>query len=182
MTHSTVRPGLALAALTVSALLAACSSSSSTTSTPTSSSSTTAAAAPGGPGTPTSCSVVTKAEAAAALGQPVTGPHIGKATVEGGKACVWYGPSIPASVSPNIPVGDTVRVVLVTGPNAKKFFDDYRSKSPAAKTITGLGDQAFYDGFASLSVLKGDAYLRIFSGAGALGPEETLARDALPRM
>ena len=125
------------------------------------------------------------AEAAAALGQSVTGPRIGKATVESGKACVWYGPNAIASVGPNFPQGDTVRVVLVTGPNAKKFFDDYRSKAAAAKTIPGLGDQAFYDGFASLSVLKGDAYVRIYAGVTfqhQLAAEEMLARDALPRM
>jgi hypothetical protein len=139
--------------------------------------------AAGGTGTPTSCSVVTRTEAAAALGQAVAGPRIGNATVESGKACVWYGPSVPTSISPNIPVGDTVRVVLVTGPNAKKFFNDYHGKSPSPRWISGLGDKAFYDGFASLSVLKGNAYLRIYVGAlDQLKAEEMLARDALPRM
>ncbi len=92
---------------------------------------------------PTSCSVVTAAEASAALGgQKVTGPHTGHATVEGGTACVWYGPHVPSGASPNIPYGGTVRVVLVTGPKAKKHFDDYRSKVQA-QTIAGLGDAAF---------------------------------------
>lgn len=68
------------------------------------------------------------------------------------------------------------------GPNAKKWFDDYRSKV-SAKPISGLGDEAYYDGYASISVLKGDAYVRIAVGiANNLSPEETLARDALPRM
>lgn len=127
--------------------------------------------------------MITAAEASAALGgQPVKGPRLGNATVEGGKACVYYGPSIPLSFSPNVPYGDTVRVVLVTGPNAKKYFDDYRSKVHA-QTISGLGDQAFYDGYASISVLKGDAYVRIAVGVlKNLAPEEMLARDALPRM
>ena len=49
--------------------------------------------------------------------------------------------------------------MLVTGPNALKYFNDYRSKVKA-QPIAGLGDQAYYDGYASLSVLKGDEYLR----------------------
>ena len=109
-------------------------------------------------------------------------PLLGKATVEGGVACVYYGPHVPAGVSPDIPVGDTVRVVLVTGPNAKKWFDGYRSKVNA-QAIPGLGDSAYYDGYASISVLKGDAYVRIAVGiVNNLPAEETLARDALPRM
>ena len=129
-----------------------------------------------------SCSVITSAEASAALGQPVKPPRRGKATVEGGVACVFYGPDAPASVSPDVPVADTVRVVLVTGPNARKWFDDYRRKVKA-KPISGLGDQAYYDGYASISVLKGDAYVRIAVGvASNLAPEEVLARDAVARM
>ncbi|HVB43390.1 MAG TPA: hypothetical protein VNF47_11885 [Streptosporangiaceae bacterium] len=144
----------------------------------------TGSAAPTTGGTaPTSCTVITAAEASAALGgQPVTGPRRGNAYVEGGVACVYYGPSAPAQVSPNIPIGDTVRVVLVTGPNAKKWFGDYRGKV-RARPISGIGDQAYYDGYASISVLKGDAYLRIAVGiADNLSAEETLARAALPRM
>jgi hypothetical protein len=73
-------------------------------------------------------------------------------------------------------------VVLVTGPKAKKYFDDYRSKVQA-RTIAGLGDAAFYDGYASISVFKGDAYLRIAVGVvNPLGQEKTLAADAVPRM
>ncbi|HUC58315.1 MAG TPA: hypothetical protein VMA95_13005 [Streptosporangiaceae bacterium] len=131
---------------------------------------------------PTSCDVVTSAEASAALGQQVKKPILGKAVVEGGVACVFYGPDVPAGTSPDIAVGDSVRVVLVTGADAKKWFDNYRSKVHA-RTIAGLGDAAYYDGYASLSVLKGDAYVRIAVGvANNLQPEITLARDALPRM
>jgi len=109
-------------------------------------------------------------------------PILGKAVVEGGVACVFYGPDVPAGTSPDIAVGDSVRVVLVTGADAKKWFDNYRSKVHA-RTIAGLGDAAYYDGYASLSVLKGDAYVRIAVGvANNLQPEITLARDALPRM
>ena len=109
-------------------------------------------------------------------------PRRGKATVEGGVACVFYGPDAPPSVSPDVPIGDTVRVVLVTGPNARKWFDDYRRKV-RAQPISGLGDQAYYDGYASISVLKGDAYVRIAVGAANnLAPEKALARDAVARM
>lgn len=131
---------------------------------------------------PTSCSVITAAQASDALGQQVKPPILGKAYVEGGKACVFYGPAIPPGTSPDIPVGDSVRVVLVTGPNAKKWFDDYRGKV-RAQPISGLGDEAYYDGYASISVLKGDAYVRIAVGiANNLSAEEKLARDALPLM
>jgi hypothetical protein len=180
----------AVLAVPVAVMLAACSSSSTSTlkapvhaassASPVPVSSTT------GPSTttakPNSCNVITQAEAAAALGQQVKAPIRGKAYVEGGVACVFYGPQVPPDTSPDVPVGDSVRVVLVTGPHAKKWFDDYRGKVNA-KPIPGLGDEAYYDGYASISVLKGDAYVRIAVGiANNLGPEETLARDALPRM
>lgn len=73
-----------------------------------------------------SCPVITQAEAGAALGQPARAPVRGKATVEGGVACVFYGPDVPAGTSPDIPVADSVRVVLVTGPKAARYFKDYR--------------------------------------------------------
>jgi hypothetical protein len=177
-----------LASLAAPALIAACNSSAPATSSPPAAAPSTPPVAATSPasapaGKPTSCSVVTAAEASAALGgQKVTGPHIGRATVEGGTACVWYGPHVPPGASPNIPYGDTVRVVLVVGPKAKNYFDDYRSKVHA-QTIAGLGDAAFYDGYASISVLKGDAYLRIAVGIiNPLGPEKTLAAEAAPRM
>jgi hypothetical protein len=181
-------------AVPVAALPAACSSSSTSTLEPpsigsgpavSSTSPTTGPPTTGPPTTaarPTSCSVVTQAEAGAALGQQVKAPIRGKAVVEGGVACVFYGPQVPPGTSPDVPVGDSVRVVLVTGSNAKKWFDDYRGKVNA-KPIPGLGDEAYYDGYASISVLKGDAYVRIAVGvANNLAAEETLARDALPRM
>jgi hypothetical protein len=91
-----------------------------------------------------SCSVITQAEAGAALGQQARPPVRGKATVEGGVACVFYGPDVPAGTSPDIPVADSVRVVLVTGHQAVKYFKDYR-RQVAARTITGLSDQAYYE-------------------------------------
>ncbi len=130
-----------------------------------------------------SCSIVTQAEAASALGHSVRPPLRGKATVEGGLACVFYGPGAPAGVSPDIPVPDSVRVVLVVGPDARTFFNDYRSKV-LAQAISGLGDQAFFDGAASLSVLKGDEYLRVavIGVRDVLAAEQGLARAVLPRM
>jgi len=129
-----------------------------------------------------SCSVVTQSEASGALGQPVKAPLLGKATVEGGVACVFYGPDVPPGTSPDIGVPDSVRVVLVTGADAKKWFDNYRAKVHA-QPVSGLGGEAYYDGYASISVLQGDAYVRIAVGIpDNLSVEKTLARDALPRM
>ena len=170
-------------------LLAACTSSPAK-----STSSTTHAAAPAATanttqpaglpaGTATSsCDVVSQAQASAALGgQPVQSPVMGHAYVEGGVACVFNGPSAIGD-DPDIPYADTVRVVLVTGPDAKTYFDDYQSKV-TAQAISGLGDAAFYDGFASISVLKGNSYVRIAVGiANNLSAEKTLAADALARM
>jgi hypothetical protein len=132
-----------------------------------------------------SCSVVTQSEAASALGTSVSTGVLGNATVEGGFACVFYGPSAPTPRTPNVAQADTVRVAVVKGANALKYFDDYKSKVPA-RLITGYGDQAFYDGYASLSILKGSYYARIaVSPADAppsLSAEEQLATAILPKL
>ncbi|HXP19814.1 MAG TPA: hypothetical protein VN840_09240 [Streptosporangiaceae bacterium] len=175
-------------------LLAACASSSSS-SVPSSSSSApatgpTAAPAPPVPapaaaGNLDSCSVVTSAEAASALGQAVTPGVLGNATVEGGLACVFYGPSAPTPRDPNVSQVDSVRVVVVRGPKALAWYQDYKSKV-SAQPESGYGDQAYYDGYASLSILKGDYYLRVaVIPAGAppsLTAEEQLARAILPKL
>ena len=128
--------------------------------------------------------VITQPEASAALGESVRPAVQGKATVEGGVAAVFYGPSVPVGTNPDVPVPNSVRVVLVTGPKAKQWFDDYKSKVHAV-SLSGLGDEAYYDGYASVSVLKGASYVRI-AVAGprgiSLAGEKTLAADALPRM
>jgi hypothetical protein len=131
----------------------------------------------------TSCTVITQAEAGAALGQSVKPPVRGRAIVEGGTACVYYGPNAPAGANPDVAISDSVRVVLVNGPNAEKYFDDYRSKVKA-QPIAGLGDDAYYDGFASISVLKGDAYVRIavIGVPDVLSADKALAADAMPRI
>lgn len=153
------------------------SSSAKTSSAP-------ASSTPPSPITVNSMTVITQPEASAALGQTVRAPVLGKATVEGGVAGVFYGPSVPAGADPDVPVPNSVRVVLVTGPNAQKWFNDYRSKVKAVP-LTGLGDEAYYDGDASVSVLKDDAYIRI-AVIGARGislpAEKKLAADALPRI
>jgi hypothetical protein len=140
-----------------------------------------------------SCSVVTRAEAAAALGQSVTAGVLGHATVEGGLACVFYGPSVPPTLrNADEPVGDSVRVVVVKGPNALKWYKDYESKVKA-EPVKGVGDKAFFDGYASLSVLKGDYYLRDAVSPPpvpslkkylqlVLGDEERLAKAILPKL
>ena len=129
--------------------------------------------------------MVTQAEAANALGQAVTPGVLGKATVEGGLACVFYGPSAPTPRDPDVAQADSVRVVVVHGPNALAWYQDYKSKV-SAQSVTGYGDQAYYDGYASLSVLKGDYYLRIaVAPAGAppsLAAEKQLATAILPNL
>ena|ERR1700678_70147 len=132
-----------------------------------------------------SCSAVTRAEAASAIGQSVTSGILGTATVEGGLACVFYGPDAVKPRDPNVAQGDTVRVVVVKGADASKWYDAYKAKVPA-QPISGYGDHAFYDGFASLSVLKGDYYLRIAVSPAAAPPslrdEERLAKAILPKL
>ncbi len=132
-----------------------------------------------------SCSVVTQAEAASAIGTSVTAGVLGNATVEGGLACVFYGPSAPTPTTPNVAQPDTVRVVVVKGSDAVTWYNDYKSKV-SAQSVTGYGDQAYYDGYASLSVLTGDYYLRIaVSPAGAppsLADEKQLATAILPKL
>ena len=100
-------------------------------------------------------------------------------------ACVFYGPKAPATRNASIVEPDTVRVVLVKGSEALKWYNDYHSKVPAVP-VSGYGDKAFWDGGASLSVLKGQDYLRIaVSPAGAtpsLADEKKLAAAILPNL
>jgi hypothetical protein len=142
---------------------------------------TTAAAA----GSFNSCSVVTQADAATAIGQAVTPGVLGHATVEGGLACVFYGPSAPAPANPDIAQPDSVRVVVVTGPDASTWYSNYKS-TVSARPVTGYGDKAYYDGYASLSILDGHTYLRIaVTPAGAppsLTDEEQLATAILAKL
>jgi len=132
-----------------------------------------------------SCSVVTSSEAASALGQPVGSGVLGNATVEGGLACVFYGPSASTARDPNVAQPDSVRVVVVKGSNASTWYNDYKSKVNA-QPVSGYGDQAYWDGAASLSVLKGQSYLRIAvipSGAApSLSGEKQLATAILPKL
>jgi hypothetical protein len=186
---SCARRNVAATALSAGAalLVAGCGAGSPSASVTTAGSSSPAAttapvAAARSPHGPNSCSVITQAQASAALGQPVQPPKRGKAQVEKGVACVFFGPDVPPGTSASDAGLDAVRVVLVTGQKAEKFFANYRSQVHA-QAISGLGDQAFYDGGASISVLKGNAYVRIAIGKpDNLSAEEALARDALPKM
>jgi hypothetical protein len=131
-----------------------------------------------------SCSVVSRSEASRALGQRVTPGILGNATVEGGLACVFYGPTAAKPRNPNVAQGDSVRVVVVKGPNALKWYKDYKSKVKAVR-VTGYGKQAFYDGYASLSVLKGNYYLRLAvvgTAPSPLAAEKRLAAMILPKL
>jgi hypothetical protein len=129
--------------------------------------------------------VVTQAEAASAIGESVTAGVLGNATVEGGLACVFYGPSAPTPRDPNVAQADSVRVVVVHGPKALTWYQDYKSKVHS-QPVSGYGDQAYYDGYASLSVMTGDYYVRIaIAPAGAppsLAAEKQLATAILPQL
>ncbi len=173
---------IALAA-TALLLVSACGSAARSTSGAGSSSTSRQSANAAASTTVDSCTVISEDEAGAALGQTVKPPVRGHATVEGGVACVFYGPNVPAGTNPDVPVGDSVRIVLVSGPKALRYFNDYRDKVQA-QAIAGLGDKAYYDGYASLSVLNGDEYLRVavIGVTDVLGAEETLAHAAVPRM
>jgi len=198
-----VRPSVVVivAAITALVVLAACSSSSkssavtsttasagttttasarSTTTLPSASKSTAAVSA-----TFNSCSVVTQAEAAGAIGETVTKGVLGNATVEGGLACVFYGSSAPNPTTPNVAQPDTVRVVVVNGSDALRWYNDYKSKA-RPQSISGYGTEAYYDGYASLSVLKGNTYLRIAVSPAHTPPsltdEEHLAAVILPKL
>jgi hypothetical protein len=177
------------AAASAAILLAACGSSSSTSTSTAPATSAPATSAPATSAATTgnfnSCSVVTQSEAASAIGQAVTPGVLGHATVEGGLACVFYGPSAPTPANPDVAQPDSVRVVVVKGPDALTWYNNYKSKV-SAQPVTGYGDKAYYDGYASLSVLEGDYYLRIaVSPTGAppsLSDEEQLARAILPKL
>jgi len=110
---------------------------------------------------------------------------LGNATVEGGLACVFYGTSAPTATTPNVAQPDSVRVVVVKGADAVRWYTDYQSKVRSTP-ISGYGRLAFFDGAASLSVLKGNCYLRIAvvpSGAPpSLTDEEHLAAVILPKL
>ena len=118
-----VLAGIALAV--VAAASAACSSSSSP---PTSGTSPSGVATTPTPTTAkaanfNSCSVVTQSDASSAIGESMSSGVLGHATVEGGLACVFYGPSAPKPHDPDVAQPDSVRVVVVKGPNALKWYD-----------------------------------------------------------
>src|SRR6195952_1373604 len=83
----------------------------------------------GAPATPTSslnsCTVLSVGEVSAGLGQTVRPGIRGKSVIEGGVTCAFYGPSVAAGASPDTPVPDSVRIVLVKGSAAQKWYHDY---------------------------------------------------------
>jgi hypothetical protein len=76
-------------------------------------------------------------------------------------------------------------VVVVEGSHALSWYNDYKSKVHA-QSISGFGDQAYYDGYASLSVVKADRYVRIAvvpaDAPASLSDEEKLATAVLPKL
>lgn len=188
-----LRPDLAAlvlvpaAAMSVAACGSSSSSSGSTASTATTSTQTSTSASAGSGVNFDSCTVVTQAEAAAALDQVVSAGVLGNATVESGKACVFYGPSSPTPHTPDVAQTDSVRVVVVTGPDATTFYNQYKTSAAVRPvTISGLGDQAYWDGYASVNVLKGDSYVRVAVAPGDAAPSESaataLAAAIVPRL
>jgi hypothetical protein len=160
--RSRILPGITTLALAGAAIaLTACGSSAArSTSTAQTGTSTSTAKTTDAAGNFNSCSVVTQAEAANAIGQAVTPGTLGHATVEGGLACVFYGSSAPSPRTPDVAQPDSVRVVVVKGPDALTWYNDYKSKVNA-QPVTGYGDKAYYDGYASFNILDGDYYIRI---------------------
>jgi hypothetical protein len=171
-------------AVLATAVVSGCGSSSKTSNTTSPPVAATTSTAVGG-GKFNSCSVVTQAEAGNAIGEAVTPATLGKATVEGGLACVFYGPTAPHPRDPNVAQRDSVRVVVVKGSDALTWYRDYKSKVNA-QPIPGYGDQASYDGYASLSVLEGDLYLRTAvipaAAPASLSDEKKLATTILPNL
>jgi hypothetical protein len=177
--------GSVVAALGAS-VLAACGSSATTSTTSTVASpaeaKTSAAGATEGFD---SCSVVTQEDASRALGETVGPGVLGNATVEGGRACVFYGSAAPNPGDPNTAQPDSVRVVVVKGSDASKWYSDYKTKVDA-QPVSGYGDEAFFDGHASLSILDGASYVRVAVipalGAPSLSSEQALASTILPKL
>lgn len=168
------------AVLLIATMVAACGSSTSPSKTTTTAPSSTNAGA-----NFDSCSVVTQEDAANALGETVTPGVLGAATVEGGRACVFYGPSALQPPDPAAAQPDSVRVVLVKGPDTSRWYNDYKSKV-TAQPVTGYGDQAYYDGYASLNILDGTNYLRVAVipavGSPSLSSEQNLAAAILRKL
>lgn len=168
MRMTVVGPAMAAVAL------AACGSSAKTPSVPVS----TASGA-----SFDSCSVVTRADVASAVGHVVSAGVPGSATVERGRACVFFGPRAPRPHDPNVVQPDSVRVVVVKGADAAGLYRDYESRV-RARPIRGYGDRAFYDGYASLNVLRGGGYVRVAvvpAGGGASLPGEQKLAAAILR-
>lgn len=180
---SSSKASIATPTTTASAGSTTTASAGSTTTLPSASTTTTTAAV--STANFNSCSVVTQAEASSAIGGSVTKGVLGNATVEGGRACVFYGSSAPTPTTPNVAQPDTVRVVVVEGSDASRWYNDYKSKA-RPESISGYGSEAYYDGYASLSVLKGTVYLRIAVSPAHTPPsltdEEHLAAVILPKL
>jgi hypothetical protein len=119
------------------------------------------------------------------MGGPVSKGVLGKKVSEGGVPCVFYGQLAAKPRVPDLAQLDTVRVSVVEGSQALKWYNDYASKVQG-EAVPGLGDEAYYDGNATLSVLAGSTYLQVSvvpAGAPpALAPEQALAKAILPTL
>ena len=175
-----LRPGvLGLIALLGAGILAACGVS------------TTATAGRNTTGARDSCSFVTRAEVARVLGQVVSPGVLATATFEGGRACVFFGPLAPAPKNPNAPMVavayDSVRVAVVEGSRARTWYAAYKSHVNAGPIgVLGPGNEAYYDGYAWLNVLRGAYYVRILVQAANVPPslsaEEALFKSIVAKL
>ena len=80
-----------------------------------------------------------------------------------------------------------MRVVVVKGADALTWYNNYKgSPQVHAQPLAGYGDQAYYDGYASLNVMKGDYYLRVAVAPIGTPPnltgEEQLVDNILPKL
>jgi hypothetical protein len=96
---------------------------------------------------------------------------------------VFYGPAVPAGTDPSSEQPDSVRVAVFEGPEAAVDYNEF--KPADAQSISGYGDEAYFDG-SWFSVLKGDFYLRISvrpaSGSPSPSAEMQLAKAILPKL
>ena len=120
-----------------------------------------------------SCTSISAATAKSLLGMPiVSGQKVATAGNAGLTLC-WYGTSAnPQAVQ-----------LAFRSPGKTQFATDEKTASTYAKSVSGLGDQAFYNSaggptHTSLYVLKGNVEVTILAFA-PLAKTEALARKAV---
>jgi hypothetical protein len=126
------------------------------------------------PTVPEPCGLVTPDQAAEALGEPVEAGVDQPGGLPGQKSC-GYGAIDSAKLV-------TISII----PGGADLWAQFKSASPNAEQITGVGDEAFRDA-GLLQVLKGDLILSIFisglgSGSDLKASLTSLAQAALAQL